>query len=96
MIIDAIEFIDREHSSFRGLESCFTEKYFALISLIKSGRLTDDALIDFHSDIMTAISTAEDAIIQPLLDQSSREGMAEIFGRIKTKEPFTGKPGEVK
>ena len=79
MNIDPVKFVNIEHDSFRELESLFTEKYFNLIDLIKAGELTDDYLINFHGDIMQGITTAEEKIISPLLNQASREAMAEIF-----------------
>ena len=79
MIINEIDFLNCEHSAFRELESLFSEKYFNLIDRIKAGELTDDNLINFHGDIMQGITTAEEKIINPFLDQASREAMAEIF-----------------
>jgi len=79
MLINEIEFLNIQHMAFRELENNFTEKYFNLIDLIKAGELTDDYLINFHGDIMQGITTAEEKIISPLLNQASREKLAEIF-----------------
>jgi hypothetical protein len=77
--IDSIKFLNIEHDSFRELEHFFTEKYFTLIDRIKSGELSADDLVKFHSDILQVINEAEEKIISLLLDQASREKLAEIF-----------------
>lgn len=79
MNIDPVKFANIENDSFRELETFFTEKYFNLIDRIKAGELTDDYLINFHGDIMQGINEAEERIISPLLEQASREAMAEII-----------------
>jgi len=79
MNIDPVKFVNIEHDSFRELETVFTEKFFSLIDCVKSGKLTDDNLVNFHSEIMQAITTTEEQIISPLLEQASREKLAEIF-----------------
>ena len=84
MNIDPVKFVNIEHDSFRELESLFTEKYFKIIDSIKSGKLSADDLVKFHTDIMEGISQAEGRIIAPLLEKASREAMIKIFKQHKT------------
>ena len=84
MLINEIEFLNIQHMAFRELENNFTEKYFKIIDCIKSGKLSADDLVKFHTDIMESISQAEEKIISPLLEKASREAMAEIFKKHTT------------
>lgn len=79
MIINEIKFLNIHNSAFRELETLFTEKYFNLIDLIKAGEMSDNDLIKFHADILQGITTAEEQIITPFLEQASAEKLAEIF-----------------
>jgi len=79
MNIDPVKFLNIENDSFRELESLFTEKFFSLIDCVKSGEMSDDDLVKFHGEIMQGITTTEERIISPLLNQASREAMAEII-----------------
>jgi len=86
MNIDPVKFLNIENDSFRELETLFTEKYFNLIDRIKAGELSDNDLINFHADILQGITTAEEKIISPLLNQASRDAMAEILKAHNSRE----------
>lgn len=79
MLINEIEFLNIEHSAFRELESLFSEKLLNLVDDIQAGNLTAEILLKFNSDIMEGITTAEEKIINPLLEKASREAITEIF-----------------
>jgi hypothetical protein len=74
MIINEIKFISHTEKVFRKLEKNI-EKSFLKVRKIK----TADEFVNIYTEILTAILSAEDETVNPILEQSSREAMAEIF-----------------
>ena len=74
MNIDPVKFVKHNDKIFRKLERQF-KKSFAKVRKVK----TVDEFVNIYTEILTAILDAEDEMIKPILNQASREAMAEIF-----------------
>ena len=74
MIINEIKFINHTDKVFRKLEKNI-EKSFLKVRKVK----TVDEFVTVYSEILEAILTAENETVKPLLNQASREKLAEIF-----------------